>query len=202
MSLRAEQRNRSRQTIVDAAVEVFATHGYQRGTTRDVAFRANTTQGLVTYHFPTKDLLWQAAIDQLFLSFRTLGIERLKLASANTAEDIARQLIREYVRIAAGHANLFRIIVTAGDANDARNVWAVNTHIRPLYDVFAEFCAAVDVRPENIGSAFFIVVGGASLVFAVPGHYQHLTGIDPTTEAEIDRHADFLARVLIPETNT
>jgi TetR/AcrR family transcriptional regulator len=199
MSLRVEQRNRSRQTIVDAAVEVFSTYGYQAGTTREIAVRANTTQGLVTYHFPTKDLLWQAAIDQLFLSFRTLGIERLKLADADTAEDIARQLIRDYVRIAAGHANLFRMIVTAGDPDDARNVWAVNTHIRPLYDVFAEFCSAVDVRPENIGSAFFIVVGSASFIFAVPGHYRHLTGTDPTTEAEIDRHADFLSRVLIPE---
>jgi TetR/AcrR family transcriptional regulator len=199
MSSRVEQRNRSRQTIIDSAVEVFSEHGYQGGTTRDVALRAHTTQGLVTYHFPTKDLLWQAAIDQLFMSFRTLGIERLKIANADTAEEIARELVRDYVHIAAGHANLFRMIVTAGDASDARNVWAINTHMRPLYDVFAEFCAAVDVRPENIGSAFFIVVGGASFIYAVPGHYQQLAGIDPTTEAEIDRHADFLARVLIPE---
>jgi TetR/AcrR family transcriptional regulator len=198
MSVRVEQRNRSRQTIVDAAVEVFSTHGYQGGTTREIALRAKTTQGLVTYHFPTKDLLWQAAIDQLFFSFRTLGIQRLKLASAETAEEIARQLIRDYVCIAAGHANLFRMIVTAGNPTDARNVWAVNTHIRPLYDIFADFCAAVDVRPENIGSAFFIVVGGASFIFSVPGHYEQLTGIDPMLEAEINRHGDFLARVLIP----
>jgi TetR/AcrR family transcriptional regulator len=199
MSVRIEQRNRSRQTIVDAAVEVFSTHGFQGGTTREVALRAKTTQGLVSYHFPTKDLLWQAAIDQLFLAFRTFGIERLKIANADTAEEIARELIRDYVHIAAGHANLFRMIVTSGDPNDARNVWAINTHMRPLYDVFADFCKAVDVRPENIGSAFFIVVGGASFVFAAPGHYQRLTGVDPTTEAEINRHADFLARVLIPE---
>jgi TetR/AcrR family transcriptional regulator len=199
MTARIEQRNRTRQRIVEAAVEVFSAYGYEGGTTREVALRANTTQGLVSYHFPTKDSLWQAAIDQLFLAFRTFGIERLKLANSDTAEEIARALIRDYVHIAAGHANLFRMIVTAGDPDDARNVWAINTHMRPLYDVFAEFCAAVDVRPENIGSAFFIVVGGASFIFAAPGHYQRLTGVNPTTDAEIDRHADFLARVLIPE---
>jgi AcrR family transcriptional regulator len=63
----------------------------------------------VSFHFPTKDSLWQAAIDQLFVAFRTFGIQRLQLANTDTAQDIARELIRDYVHIAAGHANLFRM---------------------------------------------------------------------------------------------
>jgi TetR/AcrR family transcriptional regulator len=200
MSLRDEQRNRSRQLIVDGAVEVFSELGFQGGTTREIATRANTTQGLVTHHFPSKEALWQAATDQLFLSFKTLGLERLTLATADTAEGIARELIRDHVRIAAGHSNLFRILVGDGNSNEARVGWVVDTHIKPLYDVFGEFWNVVDVQPENIASAFFIVAGAASMIFAIAGPAERLTGVNPTSEAEIDRHADFLARVLIPPT--
>jgi TetR/AcrR family transcriptional regulator len=200
MGTREEQRNRSRQRIVDAAVEVFSERGYQAGTTREIAARAETTQGLVTYHFGSKDGLWQAAIDELFVSFRTFGIERLKLANSDDAEDIARQLIADFVRIAAQHANLFRMLNHQGDASEARVGLVVEHHIRPLYDIFAAFCSAVDVRPEHIPNAFFIVAGSASMIFTSAHFAERLTGIDPTTEVEINRHAAFLARVLIPET--
>ena len=63
---RAEQRDATRQRIVDAAVETFAEHGYGASSTRDIATRAGVTQGLLTYHFASKDDLWRAAADQVF----------------------------------------------------------------------------------------------------------------------------------------
>ena len=40
--------------------DAFAERGYEAASTRDIAARAGVTQGLVTYHFESKDALWQA----------------------------------------------------------------------------------------------------------------------------------------------
>jgi AcrR family transcriptional regulator len=199
MSIRLDQRTRSRQRIIDAAVEVFSERGYRGGTTREIAARAGLTQSLLTYHFASKDELWQAAIDQLFGTLRTFGIEQLRFAESGSADQLARQVIADFVRIAARHANLFRLLTDEGESNEARIGWVVDTHIKPLYDVFAEFCSAVDVKPENIPNAFFIVAGAASMLFTGAHLAERLTGRSPLGDREIDQHADFLARVLIPE---
>ena len=58
-------RGEARERIVTAAVEAFAEKGFEAASTRDIAQRAGTDQGLVTYHFPSKDQLWRAAADRL-----------------------------------------------------------------------------------------------------------------------------------------
>jgi hypothetical protein len=42
------------------------------------------------------------------------------------------------------------------------------------------------------------MAGAASLIFAVAPECRRLTGLDPETEAAIESHADFVARLLVP----
>ena len=66
MTIRAEQRAATRERIVEAAAEAFAEKGFRGASTRDIAQRAGTNQGLITYHFRSKDELWRAAADRIF----------------------------------------------------------------------------------------------------------------------------------------
>ncbi|NKY08709.1 helix-turn-helix transcriptional regulator, partial [Cellulomonas hominis] len=53
-----------RAQIVRAAVESFATHGYERASLRDIAARAGVTHAAVLRHFAGKDELLIAALAQ------------------------------------------------------------------------------------------------------------------------------------------
>jgi AcrR family transcriptional regulator len=56
-------RDRSRQRILAAALEVFAEKGYERATISDITQRAGVSRGLVAYYFPSKDRLAAELLD-------------------------------------------------------------------------------------------------------------------------------------------
>ncbi len=51
-----------RQQIVDAAVEVFSSSGYRKGSLRDVADKVGLSQAGLLHHFPSKEHLLQAVL--------------------------------------------------------------------------------------------------------------------------------------------
>jgi TetR/AcrR family transcriptional regulator len=195
---RRVQREESRERIVRAAVEVFSERGFEGGSTRDVARRAGVQQSLVTYHFPAKYELWQAAADQVFATSNRVPLERLDAAGPQEVREAARELIHQFVETAARHPELFRFMVTEGRQTDERMAWLVDTHLRPLYRVFETFGAVLGIGRESLPHAFYVLVGAASVIFAVGPECQQLTGTDPSTSAAVDRHAAFVADLLVP----
>ncbi len=55
-------RGTGRQRLLDAAEELFATHGFTAATTRAIAERAGTSTGMVFYHFPSKEALLETLL--------------------------------------------------------------------------------------------------------------------------------------------
>jgi AcrR family transcriptional regulator len=56
---------RTRRRILDAAMELFAQHGYHACSNADVAEAAGLTRGAMLYHFRTREDLVDAAIDHI-----------------------------------------------------------------------------------------------------------------------------------------
>jgi AcrR family transcriptional regulator len=54
----------NRRSILDAALEIFSTYGYEGTTTRAIAKRARLKQGHLAKYFPTKEALWRATIEE------------------------------------------------------------------------------------------------------------------------------------------
>jgi AcrR family transcriptional regulator len=61
---REEKSERSRRAVLDAALYLFSHHGYRATTMREVADRANVSTGNVYHHFPDKDAIFRALIDE------------------------------------------------------------------------------------------------------------------------------------------
>lgn len=59
---RARQREQTRNAIVDAAIEVFAEHGYDGGNFREITARCGAKRPLILYHFGSKEALWKEAV--------------------------------------------------------------------------------------------------------------------------------------------
>lgn len=200
MTLRSERRDATRARLVAAAVKVFAKRGFHGATTREIAKRAGTTQGLLTYHFGSKEMLWRAAADRIFSTLRTRLAERLAPPAPADHRERARQAIQEYVRFSAEHPELFRFMVEEGRSGDRRMRWLVDTHLRPLYEEFVKPGASLveGVDAVLLPHLYYAMAGAGSLIFAVAPECRLLTGLDPEADEAVERHATLVARLLVP----
>lgn len=180
---------------MEAALECFAERGFLGASTREIARRAGTNQGLITYHFNSKEELWRAAVDHIFGQLRA-HLDGLKdsLPSEEGVEK-ARAGVRAFVHFVALHPELFRLMTGESTCDAPRMQWLVDTHLRPFYEGVPVFG---DVATDDKPHFHYILAGAASLIFAVAPECRRLTDLDPTTQQAIDRHADIVARLLVP----
>ena len=64
--LQEERSERSRGQILDAALKLFAHRGYGATSVRDIAELAHLSKGNVYHHFPDKEAIFRALLDQYF----------------------------------------------------------------------------------------------------------------------------------------
>src|SRR6266567_8355743 len=93
---RAEQERAiaTRSAILSAAVSEFADKGFEAASIRSIGERTGLQHPLITYHFPTKDLLWRAAAEHIFAQIRSEW-DRLEVAASNLS---AVERLREEYR--------------------------------------------------------------------------------------------------------
>ena len=109
--------------------------------------------------------------------------------------DKARAAIRAFVRFAALHPELFRLMSGEGTCDEPRMQWLVDTHLKPFYEGVPRFG---EVASDDKPYFHYILAGAASVIFAVAPECRRLTGLDPTTPEAVERHADIVARLLVP----
>lgn len=89
----------SRLALLEAAGQVFAEHGYQQATVREIVKRAGASVGAVNYHFRDKAALYREVLacahDRTFAEFE----------AALHEPDPAQQLLH-YVRVGLAHSLL------------------------------------------------------------------------------------------------
>ncbi len=72
-----QQRSQStRATILEAALAEFAEKGFEAASIRGIAERTEFQHPLITHHYPSKDLLWQAVAEDTFECIRQEWDER------------------------------------------------------------------------------------------------------------------------------
>jgi AcrR family transcriptional regulator len=195
MNKREEQREETRAKILGAALKVFSDRGFAGAGTREIANLAGVNQGLITYHFKSKDVLWREAANRIFTQARESVFEEVLRNVDADASTIQRNIIKAYVRFVAKHPELLRFMVEEGKQSSPRIRWLVDTHLKPMYEHLPFLASASeDLKPH----IFYAMTGAASLMFAVRPVCKRLTGIDPKDSSVIDKHAEFVAGLLVP----
>lgn len=96
-----EEALKTRQAIIDAAVQVFSVRGVSRTTLANIAKKAGVTRGAIYWHFNNKEDLLSALWEQLLLPF-----EPLSRASEHPEEpDPLGQLKQTYISFFNGLKN-------------------------------------------------------------------------------------------------
>jgi AcrR family transcriptional regulator len=97
-----------RTSLVDEAIRIIGQHGYNGFTIQQLARQCGLTNGGVLYHFPSKEHLLIAVVDEFT---RREG----EVISGLIAEDVRQQAIAAPSRGAVLH--ILRVIVTHSSAN-------------------------------------------------------------------------------------
>ncbi|MGV9553406.1 TetR/AcrR family transcriptional regulator [Streptomyces ardesiacus] len=90
-SVNEELRRRSKERLLQAAVELVGERGYEATTLGDIADRAGSARGLVSYYFPGKRQLVQSAVHRLMHRTLEEALER-EPRTAEGRERLARAI--------------------------------------------------------------------------------------------------------------
>ncbi|MGW7054345.1 TetR/AcrR family transcriptional regulator [Streptomyces sp. NPDC054887] len=105
-SVNEELRRRSRERLLQATVELVGERGYEATTLGDIADRAGSARGLVSYYFPGKRQLLQSAVHRLM--HRTLGAALEREPRTEDGGELLARAIDAVLGLARDHPVLMR----------------------------------------------------------------------------------------------
>lgn len=194
---------KTKQRLLDAAIEAFAENGFKGTSTRDIAERAGVHHPLITYHFKNKDQLWRAAADRIFSTFNASMRRALQQSSDDSPRARMANLIRAYVHYAAGQPALHKMMVQEASRPSLRLDWLIATHLRPLFDAsiknLKELRDQGGVPSGDLAMLFNMIRVTAGGLIALGHELKGTSGIDLDKPGKIDELADMIIEVFLPE---
>ncbi|WP_206021068.1 TetR/AcrR family transcriptional regulator [Antarcticimicrobium luteum] len=196
----------SRQdAILDAAERVFAEAGYQGAPMRAIAEAAGVAQGLIHYHFKTKEKLFEAMVarrsDQINERRAALVAALFAHSDPPRLDQIVEALFRPTIEtgldLARDGGAFARILVSFANSADPRDQKLIEIHYDPIAQTFID--ALMRVEP-GLGRAdavwaYMFAIGVGMTMMAKTGRPARLSGgvcDDGDAEAMLDRIVPFI----------
>jgi AcrR family transcriptional regulator len=187
-SSRRSQAAPAPERILSAALSAFAERGFEGATTREIAAAAGVPQGLVTYHFESKQALWEAAVDSVFAELaREFGGV---VAALRDVDPVARwrAAMIAFVRFAARHPEMHCLMTHEGAHEGPRLRYLIDRHVLPLFEVSVSLIREA-VPGIDAAHLHYVLIGAVAHLFAVAPEFERVTGRDPRTPEMIEAHA-------------
>ncbi|MER7480309.1 helix-turn-helix domain-containing protein [Streptomyces sp. NPDC126510] len=158
---RQRRRGNTRRRIQDVALELFAEHGYEKTSLREIAERLEVTKAALYYHFKTKEEILVSIFEDL-----TQPIEDLIEWGRQQPHTLAtkQEIIRRYADTLAGAAPLFRFMhENQATVRDLRIGESFKERIHNLRDIIVDPDADL-VDQVRCASAIFTLHAGMFLL--------------------------------------
>ena len=111
----------------------------------------------------------------------------------------AKLRVREFVVFSARNPQLHRIIMQESKADGPRTDYIVD-HVRPIYErttaLFERLARDGSVPPIPPAHLYYVLTGAGPTMFVLGPECRRLSGLDPTSDAVIDAHADAVCLLL------
>lgn len=187
LGLREQRKAETRARIVHAAVSCFSELGFNGASTRDIAKKAGVGQGLISYHFESKEALWKKAVEHVFLQVQAPNFA----GSIDQLDD--KQLRTEYIESIYRYAqhciqapDLAMLLYHEAGQKSHRLSWLIEEHfipsmrlLRPAYELGISRKLLREM-PFNV--FVFSLTGVINTHFALHEIYLAATGDDPCDE--------------------
>ena len=135
---RGQQRSaETKQAILKTALREFAEHGFQAASMRTIAERSGLTHQLITYHFQSKETLWQAVAAHVYESLQRAREELIGQARTGTPLEQLRQEFNAYFHFTIVHPHLHRFMLQRREESPdgERQEWMAQHFLRPHFEL-------------------------------------------------------------------
>ena len=186
----------TRERMLDAAEECFATHGFHGTSMRDIARGASTPIALVSYHFKSKDNLFDRVIERRasYMGMRRMNALQEARSVAGDKPIALQTLIESYVwpfverstRGGPGWKNYSQLVARL--ANSPAWTPVISKHYDDVARAYiAEFRRSMNGAADaSIYHAFSFMVGTMVGTVAEPGRVDSLSqGSHTTSDLEV-----------------
>ncbi len=140
---------RTQARIIDAAVESVAAHGISGTTLATVAKGAGVSQGVLVFHFKTKDQLIAAALNQAGDLYEASWDKAIRRA-LYTPEDRVAAVVAHDIGFVTRHPEILSLWYTTWGEARSQALYRTNTREADLVYV-GELTAAFAAMPEQKG---------------------------------------------------
>ena len=136
------QKAETRQTILDAAIDGFASFGFDGTNFREITQRCGADRSLILYHFKSKENLWKAAVEKVEQRFTEHFEAGYQPASQTLVDDRARigYLMSSFIDALIDVPAYGQILLREGGGEGPRTEWLAR-HFAPR--------AALDIQLDN-----------------------------------------------------
>jgi AcrR family transcriptional regulator len=117
MPTRAEQKQATRRTIIDAALKLSTERGFSGLSLRSVAREAGIAPTSFYRHFADMDELGLALVDEVGMSLRQLVREARRKVDESGKGNVIRASIQTFLGFVEKNQNLFRLLLGEGSGS-------------------------------------------------------------------------------------
>jgi AcrR family transcriptional regulator len=192
---------RTREEILQAALEAFAETGYDAMSVRELTRQLNVSHNLVHHYFGSKPALWRAAVDHgLEKTIRELTTLLEEAVGGPDPVATVRAGGERMMMLLARNPAVARILLDEAARGGERLDYIYNRFLKPGMDVLKRFLASArgrglrDIDPRilllfcmNVTSTFFTQAALAKKLGILP----------PASARGLDRHARALVELML-----
>jgi TetR/AcrR family transcriptional regulator len=182
---RQRDAERSRQALLDAALDEFAEHGYAGARVADIAQRAGVNKQLINYYFGSKEGLY-LAVQQAWLD---------READFAPPDLPLTELVVRYLQDAVRDPRALRLLLWRGLADD-RAPGGDRTRQPDLDQVRARQAAGEVADGLDPAAVLLAGMGMIAAPLAMPQVARELFGMDPASEEFLTRYAEQIRRIV------
>jgi TetR/AcrR family transcriptional regulator len=202
-AVRADQRDQTRQLVLDAAIDFFSRRGFEGASLSGIAKQSGVPVPLIVYHFKSKEQLWRESVDMIY--------ERVENHIASYNDAVSKVSGRERYRLAtratitamAKHPEYMRMFVQEGTQKSDRLKWMVDNHQSKITDRIVDL--VMDAQAEGLlpqmdpMHAKFILSGAFSLAVILGPEVELVMGVDSHSDEFIEKHIDLCMLIMLPK---
>jgi AcrR family transcriptional regulator len=197
---RRDESPASLDDILGAALNAFASHGYDGVALRTLNRELGVSHNALNGRFGSKEALWYATVDWAFQPL----VLRLATAFDPTVTDPLEQLritMRTFLEDSAERPELLGLMNIEGRQDTERLAYVYNTYIQPalapVQRLLDHLAATGRTRPISLRTFNFVLAHGAAAQFTLSPLARHFDPADPLDPPAVKAHAKLAADLIV-----
>jgi AcrR family transcriptional regulator len=182
----------TRERILQAALEEFASHGFQGASTRSIATAAGVQHPLVTHHFESKEGLWKTVLTTIQQNFSEYYGRYLHGEKSDDDVEQLRRLQEAYIRFSAAFPHYSWLMAHEGRRGGPMLDWLVEERAKTYFSHLTRLIASAQAQGRYVEGdpthLQYLFIGCVTRIFMQRAEVEKVMGRSLGTDKFVDEH--------------